>query len=217
MTGGLVEGAALGVVFQEGAKPFTNHISKAWNFKTTRENLKYLVDLVMPVAKEMKLLNEKLNRSNIEIEILIDELKQAKELINKYSNENWYSFFLRPLYQGELHAMGEKISRSITLVNPISTGRDVKEILYRMEDMQGRQFNAPVKPDFTVGLDVPLHQLKNWVLSSGVSVHVLTGLAGSGKTTLATLLCWDDKVRGNIYNSIYTSLLLLVSTYQCSV
>ena len=63
---------------------------------------------------------------------------------------------------------------------------------------------------------MPLHQLKNWVFSSDVSVdsvHVLTGLAGSGKTTLATLLCWDDKVIGNIYNSIYASLLLLVSTY----
>jgi GTPase SAR1 family protein len=51
-----------------------------------------------------------------------------------------------------------------------------------------------------------------------VSVLVLTGLAGSGKTTLATLLCWDDKVRGNTHNiTLYLHFLFLlkVCIYVC--
>jgi hypothetical protein len=91
----------------------------------------------------------------------------------------------------------------------MNTARDVKETLSIVIYInQGRQFNrlcnAPVKLGITVGLDLPLNQLKNWILNRDVSVHVLTGLAGSGKTTLATLLCWDNQVRGNIYNSLST-------------
>jgi len=200
MAGELFGGAALGAVFQEAA----NQISKALNFETTFENLKSLVDRCIIHAEETKLLNEELNHSNVEIDILTDELNQGKELVNKYSNVPWQECFLLPLYQGELHAMDEKIARSITLVTSMNTARDVKEILSIVRDLMGKQFNfkrlydPPVKPDFTVGFDSPLNQLKKWLLGSGVSVFLLTGLAGSGKTTLATLLCRDDKVRGNI-------------------
>jgi hypothetical protein len=103
--------------------------------------------------------------------------------------------------------MEEQIGSS-SIVTLMNTARDGKETLSLVRDLKRRQFkrllDAPVKPDFTVGLDFHLNQLKSWLLSSGVSVRVLTGLGGSGKTTLATLLCWDDQVRGNIYNFFYT-------------
>ncbi|QCE14334.1 P-loop containing nucleoside triphosphate hydrolase [Vigna unguiculata] len=57
-----------------------------------------------------------------------------------------------------------------------------------------RPFGIPEKPEFTVGLDEALKKLKMNVLSEGVSVMVLTGVGGSGKTTLATMLCWDEQV-----------------------
>ncbi|RDX86374.1 hypothetical protein CR513_32300, partial [Mucuna pruriens] len=57
-----------------------------------------------------------------------------------------------------------------------------------------RPFGVPEKPKFTVGLDVPLSKLKMEVLNEAVSIVVLTGLGGSGKTTLATNLCWDEQV-----------------------
>jgi len=89
MAGELFGGAFLGTVFQEATKPFTNQISKAWNFKTTLENLKSLVDPVKKAAEEAKLFNEKLNRSNVEIDSLL-----AEELIYKYSNVPWYNVLL---------------------------------------------------------------------------------------------------------------------------
>ncbi|QCD81475.1 P-loop containing nucleoside triphosphate hydrolase [Vigna unguiculata] len=51
-----------------------------------------------------------------------------------------------------------------------------------------RPFGIPEKPEFTVGLDEPLKKLKTNVLSEGLSVMVLTGVGGLGKTTLATML-----------------------------
>ncbi|XP_014506476.1 probable disease resistance protein At5g66900 [Vigna radiata var. radiata] len=65
-----------------------------------------------------------------------------------------------------------------------------------------RPFGIPEKPEFTVGLDVPLKKLKLNVLSEGSSVIVLTGLGGSGKTTLATVLCWDEQVLGKFKENI---------------
>ncbi|KAG5040157.1 hypothetical protein JHK82_012282 [Glycine max] len=57
-----------------------------------------------------------------------------------------------------------------------------------------RPFGVPEGPEFTVGLDVPLSELKVELLKEGVSIIMLTGLGGSGKTTLATKLCWDEQV-----------------------
>jgi len=210
MAGELVGGAFLGAVVQEGMQPVTNQISKAFMFKTSRKNLDSLVDRITPAAEEMGLLAEKLDHPMEETEMLIEVLKQGKDAVNKHSKVPWWKCCCLPCFQGEIYDKEERIARSCTLVTPVNTGRDVKKVLSMLKDMQeGRQFkrlcDAPVKPDLTVGLDFPLNQLKSWVLSSGVSVRVLTGLAGSGKTTLATLLCWDDKVRGNIYNSVYTS------------
>jgi septal ring factor EnvC (AmiA/AmiB activator) len=85
MAGGLVEGSVLGAVFQEGAKPITNQISKALKFRTTRKNLASLVDRVMPAAKEMKLLDKRLKRPLEEIDRVIDELEQGKDTMNKHS------------------------------------------------------------------------------------------------------------------------------------
>nr|KYP47977.1 putative disease resistance protein At5g66900 family [Cajanus cajan] len=58
-------------------------------------------------------------------------------------------------------------------------------------------FGVPENPEFTFGLDGPLSKLKMEVLKEGVSIIVLTGFGGSGKTTLATKLCWDEQVKGN--------------------
>ncbi|AET04042.2 disease resistance protein (CC-NBS-LRR class) family protein [Medicago truncatula] len=213
MAGELVGGAFLGAVVQEGAKPFTNQISKGLKFKKTRKIVDSLVERIKPAAEEIERLNENLDRPKEETKVLMEELKQGKEVVNKHSKVPWWKFCCLPCFQGELQAKEEKIARTCSLVTPMNTARDVKETLSIVRDLKGRQFNfkrlcecdPPVKPDFTVGLDVPLHQLKNWVLSSDVSVdsvHVLTGLAGSGKTTLATLLCCDDKVIGKFGENI---------------
>jgi hypothetical protein len=205
MAGELVGGAFLGAVVQEGMQPVTNQISKAFMFKTSRKNLDSLVDRITPAAEEMRLLDEKLGRPTEETEMVLEELKQGKDAVNKHSKVPWWKCCCLPCFQGEIYDKEEKIARSSSLVTPMNTARDVKKVLSILEDRQeGGQFkslcDAPVKPDLTVGLDFPLNQLKSWLLGSGVSVLVLTGLAGSGKTTLATLLCWDDKVRGNTHN-----------------
>jgi superfamily I DNA and RNA helicase len=217
---GLAEGAFAGKLLQEGM----DQISKCFKFKDTRKDLTSVVHRVMPLAKEIKLLDDKLDHPKEEAERQIEELEQAKESVNKHSKVPWWKCCCLPCYQGKLHAMEEQIARTASLVIPITTARDVKETLSIVRDInhsqgQGKlkQFNrlcdAPVKPGNTVGLD--LNQLKYWILNRDESVHVLTGLAGSGKTTLATLLCWDHQVRGNKSTPHIRNMSLLSHVYTC--
>ncbi|KAH1118971.1 hypothetical protein AAZX31_17G171900 [Glycine max] len=64
-------------------------------------------------------------------------------------------------------------------------------------------FGVPETPEFSVGLDVPLSQLKIELLKEGVSIIVLSGFGGLGKTTLATKLCWDEQVMGKFRKNIF--------------
>lgn len=109
----------------------------------------------------------------------------------------------------------------------ITTLKDVKETLYKVretlevlyfEEMMfngagaplERPFGVPENPEFTVGLDEPFSKLKMELLMDGRSTLVLTGLGGSGKTTLATKLCWDEQIKGKFTtNCSLVSLIIL--------
>ena len=66
--------------------------------------------------------------------------------------------------------------------------------------------DVPGFPEFVVGLDEPLEELKLVLLKDGVSVLVLSAPGGCGKTTLAKMLCHDAQIRGilDFYLFIYS-------------
>ncbi|CAA2963296.1 Hypothetical predicted protein [Olea europaea subsp. europaea] len=61
--------------------------------------------------------------------------------------------------------------------------------------MRIASFSALGAPDFVVGYDVQLRELKAMLLKDGVPIVVLSTPGGSGKTTLAKLLCNDDEIK----------------------
>ncbi|XP_014506475.2 probable disease resistance protein At5g66900 [Vigna radiata var. radiata] len=64
-------------------------------------------------------------------------------------------------------------------------------------------FGVPEKPEFCVGLDAPLSKVKMELLNRPKSIIVVTGFGGSGKTTLATLLCWDQQIKSKFRENIF--------------
>ncbi|RVX16122.1 putative disease resistance protein [Vitis vinifera] len=60
---------------------------------------------------------------------------------------------------------------------------------------------APEPPDFTVGLDVPLRQVKELLVKE--SVVVVSAPGGCGKTTLVQKLCQDADVKGKFKDNIF--------------
>ena len=51
-------------------------------------------------------------------------------------------------------------------------------------------------PDFTVGFDKPMMELKTLLLKEEVHQLLLTAPAGCGKTTLVQMLCQDKQIKG---------------------
>lgn len=90
----------------------------------------------------------------------------------------------------------------------IITGTMVQRIDQKGEVQSQIDSEVPASPRVTVGLDVPLMELKMKLLKDDeVTMLVLTAPGGSGKTTLATKFCQDKDVQGMISFSFFFSVV----------
>ncbi|XP_022865570.1 probable disease resistance protein At5g66900 [Olea europaea var. sylvestris] len=76
---------------------------------------------------------------------------------------------------------------------------------------------VPGVPDFVVGLDAQLQELKGMLLKDGVPIVVLSAPGGCGKTTLAKLLCNDDEIKGIYGNNIFFQTVSTAPNLQLMV
>ena len=77
--------------------------------------------------------------------------------------------------------------------------RDIKEIKLGQRGPYHLKLGpcqAPDPPPLTVGLDIPLQELKMRLFRDDSSVIVVSAPGGCGKTTLAKMLCHDHQVKG---------------------
>ncbi|PRQ44551.1 putative P-loop containing nucleoside triphosphate hydrolase [Rosa chinensis] len=98
--------------------------------------------------------------------------------------------------------IGDLYTNQDTIVEMI---RDMRQNGLVQNQVKVGWFGVPEPPSFTVGLDLHLDDLKNKLLEDGVSMALVTGHPGSGKTTLAKAFSQDKKT-----NSRASSL----STFQ---
>ncbi|MCO5581534.1 hypothetical protein L7F22_035420 [Adiantum nelumboides] len=54
-----------------------------------------------------------------------------------------------------------------------------------------------------IGLDNNVNQLKSVLLSEGLTITIVEGMGGIGKTTLAVSICKDPEIRGFFYDRIH--------------
>ncbi|OIW20692.1 hypothetical protein TanjilG_21020 [Lupinus angustifolius] len=191
-------------LFQETFKKILEILDNAHKSKSTRRVLRSTLWELNPLLQEIKKYNENLNPPREEIKTLIKEKDAGRDGLRRCWSRIWCK---------KEDSINGDDKQALVMAN------DVKQTLIKVREilqvLNGENFDekfnggatkgpcsVPDNPEFCVGLDEMLWKLKMEVLKDGVSILELTGLAGSGKTTLATKLCWDKQVKGKFGGNI---------------
>ena len=136
-----------------------------------------------------------------------EDVKKGEKQVCKCSKSRWWSSCFRVCCPIELCESDEDIARSCeddTEANSTRNhGTEISlnlNITLEKEDSnldKKRVFCAVRRPpDFTVGFDTPMKELKTLLLKEEVHQLLLTAPAGCGKTTLVQMLCQDKQIKG---------------------
>ena len=193
----LLAGAALGGVFNILHDAVKKYGRKAVNFNSAFKRLKRNLDKFAPVMEEIRKASEELDLPKEETKSLIDQIKKGEKLISKCSTNNWFLRIFKGFkYYDELTKLNHAIVTFIKVDVNLQTRRDVLRLSKAMQKKKETRpsYSVPKPPDFIVGFDVALKELKTKLWEE--SLLLLTAPGGCGKTTLVKVLCQDGEIKG---------------------
>ncbi|XP_075655805.1 putative disease resistance protein At5g66900 [Castanea sativa] len=216
MAAAFVGGAALGAAFGEG---FTvlhvtvkDVVSKARMFKPILKHLESTLDRLAPTVNEITQPSEQLDLPEVETKSLIEHMEVGEKLVLKCLKIRWWNCWFKLYYSPKLKELVEEIVRFCQLHMQVHSTRNglrtlvnVNVNLQKVDSVVDRQrvlCTVRDPPDFIVGLDMPMKELKTLLLKEEVQLLLLTAPGGCGKTTLVQMLCQDDQIRGMFGDNI---------------
>uniref|UniRef100_A0A7N2R1F7 RPW8 domain-containing protein n=2 Tax=Quercus lobata TaxID=97700 RepID=A0A7N2R1F7_QUELO len=197
----LLAGAALGEAFNILHEVVKKYGRKALNFNSAFKRLKRNLDRFAPAMEEIRKAGEELGLPKDETKSLIYQIKKGEELIRKCSKKNWLLRIFK--YYDELTELNAAIVTFIKVDMNLQTRRDVLRLLKAMQKTKETRpsYSVPKPPDFIVGFDVPLKELKTKLWEE--SLLLLTAPGGCGKTTLVKMLCQDGDIKDKFGDNIF--------------
>ncbi|KAK7817943.1 putative disease resistance protein [Quercus suber] len=216
MAAAFVGGAALGAAFGEGFAVLhvtvKDVVSKARMFKPILKRLESTLNRLAPTVNEITQLSEQLDLPKVETENLIENMEKGEKLVRKCLTIRWWNYCFKVYYSHKLEALDKEIVRFCQVDlqvhstrNGLRTLVNVNVNLQKVDSVVDRQkVLCAVRdpPDFTVGLDMPMMELKTLLLKEEVQLLLLTAPGGCGKTTLVQMLCQDEEIRGMFEDNI---------------
>ncbi|KAG6724997.1 hypothetical protein I3842_02G011400 [Carya illinoinensis] len=206
-------GAAFGEIFAVFYKTVKNVTNDTLRFDSILEDLKSTLAELEPYVEEIKQSNRELGRPEEEIKGLIEKMKKGEKLIRTYSKLPWLKYCMRFHYAKKLRKLEEALLKFFHVHVTAWSARTVLQTLQGVNDIRvqmnlvgmsgvGLSCAVPRPPDFIVGLDVPLKEVKMQLLEE-VSLLLLTAPGGCGKTTLVKMLCQDEEIKGIFEDNIF--------------
>ncbi|KAH0971374.1 hypothetical protein GBA52_023530 [Prunus armeniaca] len=185
-------------------------------FKPLLGNIKSTLDALQPMIKDIEKYNPKEGLENYAM-----QMEEGVNLVRKCSKVGVWSCRRKYRYTKKLNELDRRLQRLVDMLK-VQGIRDVREtlvslrnietVLHRIEgnlvmQNQSEKINGwsavPEPPPVTVGLDVPVKELKIKLLKDDVSMLVLTAAGGWGKTTLAKKFCQDQEVKDKFKDNIF--------------
>ena len=207
-----VAGAALGAAFGEGFtvlhNTVTDVVSKARMFKPILKRLASTLDRLVPTVDEIKRLSEQLELPERETKRLMEQMEEGEKLVSKCLKIRWWNYVFKVQYSPKLEELDKEITRfcqldllALCTRNGLRTLETVISINKKVDSFRGvetpRGLGGVSGPqDLTVGLDMPIKELKALLLKEEVKMLLLTAPGGCGKTTLAKMLCQEKEIKG---------------------
>ncbi|KAL7231856.1 hypothetical protein ACSBR2_009977 [Camellia fascicularis] len=224
MAGSLVGGAALGAAFGELLRAVDNGIINVVQFKSTLTSLRSRLNQISPMLEEIDNLNRKLGRSEQDTEMFTNRLKKGLHFVNKCEKIPWWNCFKKWFYTNKLKGLEQSIVKFFQIEAQAQMSMDSRRILVVVNEVDEKleRMNTfgsgglgcngkgiagwcevPGVPNFVVGFEEPLQELKTMVLEGGEQVVAISATGGCGKSTLAKMLCHDKEIKGIFKDNIF--------------
>lgn len=215
----LVSGAGVGAIAGELLKALLNAEDKAASFKSYFSRLEKTLAVVIPLVDQIQCINEQLDRSQSETSRLIALLQDGKGLVSKCAKVHSWDVYRRYRYSKKILKLEESLLRFVNVDMSVAGARDNKEVLQEVRSISHKLdrlttgssdgddgegwLAAGELPSLTVGLELALREVKDELNRDGVSVLVVSGPPGSGKTTLASKLCREKDIKAKFMRNIF--------------
>ncbi|KAL6224749.1 hypothetical protein ACLB2K_003604 [Fragaria x ananassa] len=219
MTVVIISGEALALAFGalcDSVKQVKDQILMS---KPRLGDIKSTLETLQPLIKEMAECEKELDGPEEELENLRVKMEEGAELIRKCSKA---SAFKKYKYSSRLDELHKSLQRLLGILKvqgirdvkkALVSVRNIENVVQRIEGNCVIQNNhsekiqgwcvVPEPPTITVGLDVPLRELKMKLFTDEVSMVIVTAPGGCGKTTLATKLCQDAEIKDKFKSNIF--------------
>ena len=218
---GSLLGAGFGQVFALLRETVKDVVSEARQFEPILKRLESTLDRLATTVTDIEQLNQLLNRPLEETRSLIEEMTRGRDLVQECLQIPRWNLYLRFKYSSKLTKLEEDIVRFCQVELQLYGARNGLEIRRIVSDMNQRMdsirsvetpkvsFAVREPPDFTVGFDMPMKELKTLLLKEEVTLLLLTAPGGCGKTTMVQMLCQDEKIKGTSLSFVCQCVILL--------
>lgn len=223
MASSIIGGAVVGAAFEELLKAVLDVKGKTTAFRKILSDLESTLFSISPMIKEMEKFNRQLDCPDEQLNVFIQQLNNGKKLVDRCSQVICLNYYRKHQYTKQLRKLDESIRRFFGLFMQAHQTKDTLEIFGEAKDVEANgarissgenntfdnsvgfsdSCGVPEPPALTVGLDVPLKELKMRLFQDGPSVLVLSAPGGCGKTTLALMFCGDEEVKGKFKDNIF--------------
>lgn len=217
----LLGGAVVGTVCNALYDIIKHVIHKNLIFKPLFEDMKSSLDTLRPLIQQIVECNNKLIYcSKEELQRLEEVMKEGAQLVEKCSKVSLWVPYKKYKYGRKLLKLDESLKKQLDILQlrvsikmvagfdnlaaKVDQMNDKKQIQSAGSSSSHTALELPPLPKLTVGLEVPLRDLKRKLLTDdGESMLVLTAPGGCGKTTLARKFCEDQQVKGILHAQYY--------------